>query len=66
MSETVYVQADHDVREIMESGFCDRCLRPASEWTEPNRMGHLEVHGAYDGRGNLVGFLCPECADQEG
>jgi len=41
---------------------CDRCLRPASQWAEPNRMGHLEIHGAHDSAGNLVGFLCPECA----
>ncbi|WP_141305184.1 MULTISPECIES: hypothetical protein [unclassified Neomoorella] len=64
MGETVYLQNDLEVKEFLTNGYCENCLRPAREWAEENRYGHVEVHGDFDSRGNLVGFLCPECARQ--
>ncbi|MGB9887961.1 MAG: hypothetical protein ACPLRW_13350 [Moorellales bacterium] len=63
--ETVYLQGD-EAREFARSGYCESCLRPAREWAEPDRYGGLEVHGDYDSRGNLAGFLCPDCAARAG
>ena len=59
---TVYLQLESDVRELVEHGYCDRRLRPAREWAEPDRYGGVEVHIVEDARGNLVVFLCPDCA----
>ena len=63
--ETVYLQGD-EAREFARSGYCESCLRPAREWAEPDRYGGSEVHGDYDSRGNLAGFLCPDCAARAG
>jgi hypothetical protein len=54
-----------DARCFLKEGHCDRCLRPAREWAKPDRFGNCEVHGDFDRNGNLVGFLCPECADTD-
>lgn len=59
---TVYLQLESDVRELLENGYCDSCLRPAREWAETDRYGGIEVYITEDARGNLVGFLCPDCA----
>jgi hypothetical protein len=61
MTDTIYLQGD-DAREFRKSGYCEACLRPASEWAGPDRFGNYEVHGDFDSRGNLTGFLCPQCA----
>jgi|GEM_PF-2408183 len=63
--KTIYLQLESDVRELMENGYCDICLRPAREWAEPDRFGGIEVHIIEDAGGCLVGFLCPECAAKE-
>ncbi|SHI88928.1 hypothetical protein [Desulfofundulus thermosubterraneus] len=59
---TVYLRGD-DAREFERSGYCEGCLRPASEWAESDRFGNYEVHGDFDSRDNLAGFLCPQCAE---
>jgi len=58
---TEYLQGD-DAQEFLQNGYCEECLKPASEWAEEDQFGNVEVFGAYDGAGNLVGFLCPDCA----
>lgn len=62
--KTVYLQGN-DAREFEKGDYCEICLRPAREWAEPDRFGNYEVHGVYDRRGNLVGFLCPDCAKEK-
>jgi len=57
---TIYLQSD--VQEFLRNGYCDRCLRPAREWAETDRYGGIEVYTVEDAKGNLVGFLCPDCA----
>ncbi|MBE3585398.1 MAG: hypothetical protein IMW94_04400 [Thermoanaerobacter sp.] len=61
MAKTEYLRGD-DAQRLLKEGYCEACLRPAREWAEENRFGHVEVHGDYDSRGNLTGFLCPQCA----
>ncbi|GAB6156834.1 hypothetical protein JCM39194_00340 [Desulfotomaculum varum] len=60
-TDTVYIQGD-SAREFEYGGYCDACLRPANEWAEEDRFGNYEVYGAFDSQGNLIGFLCPQCA----
>ncbi len=65
MPKTEYLQRDLDVEEFMANGYCEACLNPAKNWTEPNRYGHLELFVDEDMDGNLVGFLCPDCANKK-
>jgi hypothetical protein len=64
MADTVYLQGD-DAREFEQNGYCEGCLRPAKEWAEPDRFGNYVVFGDFDRDGNLVGFLCRECAEEK-
>lgn len=59
--ETLFLQGDN-ARWFLEDGYCEGCLRPARDWAEPDRYGGIEVAPDYDPEGNVVGFLCPECA----
>ncbi|WP_027719217.1 hypothetical protein [Desulfovirgula thermocuniculi] len=59
----IYLQGD-DALEFGRSGYCEACLRPAREWAKQDRYGCFEVHADLDREGNLVGFLCPECASR--
>jgi hypothetical protein len=62
--ETLYLQGD-DAREFEQNGYCESCLRSAREWAKPDHLGNYEVHGDFDRDGNLVGFLCPDCAEAD-
>ncbi len=64
MAKTEYLQGD-DAQRLLKEGYCEVCLRPAREWARPDRFGGCLVHGDYDSRGNLTGFLCPDCAEAE-
>jgi hypothetical protein len=59
----MYLQGD-DAREFLRHGYCEGCLRHAQEWAQEDRYGNVLVHGAYDARDNLVGVLCPNCAEK--
>lgn len=56
---TVYVQGD-DALELLKNGYCERCVERLSEHYE-DRYGNTEVYGEFK-NGDLVGFLCPNCA----
>ena len=59
---TLYIQVDHEKTEILENGYCEKCLTPAQEWIELDRFGNFEIFPAEDHAGNMCGFLCPSCA----
>ncbi len=56
-----YIQQDMDVTGILQMA-CDTCMKPLKDFYEENRMGHIEVYGNYEINGDLIGFLCPDCA----
>ncbi|WP_027719043.1 hypothetical protein [Desulfovirgula thermocuniculi] len=57
--ETVCIRGQ-DARRFFRWGACGYCRKPARQWA--GNRERIEAHAAYDREGNMLGFLCPDCA----
>ncbi|WP_027717398.1 hypothetical protein [Desulfovirgula thermocuniculi] len=51
---------DQDARRFFRWGACGYCRKPARQWARSRER--IKAHAAYDREGNMLGFLCPDCA----
>ena len=64
LPETVFLQGDD--ASIALSGNCEICNEPLAKHYELDAFGNVQIYADKDPRGDLIGFLCPSCAIEEG
>lgn len=64
LSETVFLQGDDAANAL--SGNCGVCNESLQEHYELDAFGNVQMYADKDSHGDLVGFLCPPCAIDEG
>ena len=53
-----------DVEYVFKTLHCDSCLKAPRDWEPPpeDHYGAVLVDALYATNGDLIAFLCPECA----